>query len=98
MRWGLDRVLGGGLLMGLVILEEEETAKPPAPTSLHRGAVRTEREGDACEPGEALTRHSATSTLIAASSVQSWGDRRWLSAFGTQPLSGPRPHVTSGKA
>lgn len=35
MRWGLDRVLGGGLLMGLVILEEEETAKPPAPTSLH---------------------------------------------------------------
>lgn len=50
---GLDRVLGGGLVMGLVILEEEETAEPLPSLSSHQGAVRTEREGDACEPGEA---------------------------------------------
>lgn len=35
MRWGLDGVLGGGLVMGLVVLEEAETAGPPAPTSSH---------------------------------------------------------------
>lgn len=51
MRWGVRRVLGGGLVMGLVVLEEAGNKRAPAPTSFTLKSLRTEREGGAQEPG-----------------------------------------------